>query len=125
MSNTTLKNKASFVIPSVGTTNSNEVIATVLQFNVIKKQNSVTTPINVQTGDTVTYTVEITNPTTSAISNISFSDTIPTGMTYITGSFKVNSSVVSPTITGQVLSYNLTSLNASATTTIEFKVTVN
>ena len=55
MPDTTLKNKASFVIPSVGTTNSNEVIATVLQFNVIKKQNSVTTPINVQTGDTVTY----------------------------------------------------------------------
>ncbi|NFF31308.1 isopeptide-forming domain-containing fimbrial protein, partial [Clostridium botulinum] len=50
------------------------------------------TPHVVAVGDTVTYTITIHNPsTTKPITNINLTDTLPSGLTFKSGSVTVNS----------------------------------
>lgn len=61
-------------------------------------------------GETLTYTIVITNLALSAITDLPFADTIPDGAEYITDSFTLNGSPVSPTITGGVINYTIPSI---------------
>lgn len=76
-------------------------------------------------GDTLTYTVTVTNVGATAITNLPFSDTLPAGTTYVTDSFKVNGTAATPTQTGNTLSYTIPNINALlGTAIITFQVTV-
>lgn len=70
----------------------------------------------VVSGGTITYTFVITNLSISALTDFNFLDTIPTGMTYAAGSFEVNATPETPTISGQDLSYQFATLPTGATT---------
>lgn len=75
-------------------------------------------------GDILTYTVTIVNLGLTAITSLPFTDVLPDGVTYVGGSFSLNGSVVSPTITDQTLTYTIGSIAALGTATIQFQVTV-
>ena len=64
---------------------------------------------------TITYTITITNNTINSISNFNLLDTIPTGMSYAAGTFKINGTPESPTLTGQDLSYQFAALSTGIT----------
>lgn len=77
-------------------------------------------------GDTQTYTITATNVVGIILNSVTFTDTIPTGLTFVLGSFKVNGVVKTPTISGQNLSYTVTDAWAiGATLTITFQCTRN
>lgn len=78
----------------------------------------------VVSGSTITYTIVITNNATAALTDVDFSDTIPTGLTYTTDSFTVNGVSETPTVSGQDLTYTISSLSVGATVII-FSVTVD
>lgn len=75
-------------------------------------------------GDTLVYTITVSNISLSPVTNIPFTDIIAAGATYVTDSFKVNSAAATPTINGQTLSYTIASIAALGTATIQFQVTI-
>lgn len=75
-------------------------------------------------GDTLLYTVAITNPNLTTISSVLFSDTIDPDCTYVAGSLKLNGTVVTPTSTSP-LTYTVASIATLATATLTFNCTVN
>lgn len=75
-------------------------------------------------GDTLKYTVTITNLGLSAITNLPFTDVLPAGSTYIKDSFQVNGTAATPTVTGSTLSYTIPNIAALGVATITFQVTV-
>lgn len=75
-------------------------------------------------GETLSYTVTITNVGLSAMTNIPFTDIIPAGATYIANTFQVNSSAVTPTITANTLTYTIPTIAALGVAVITFQVTV-
>lgn len=75
-------------------------------------------------GDTLTYTITITNLALTTLTNLPFSDTVPSGSNYVDGSFKVNGSTVTPQINNNILTYTIPSVPISGVTTIEFEVTI-
>lgn len=75
-------------------------------------------------GDTLSYTVTVTNISLTEIKNIAFTDTIQAGATYIDSSFKVDNKVQTPTITGTTLAYTIPTIGPLASTVITFQVTV-
>lgn len=74
-------------------------------------------------GETLTYTITVTNIALGAINDIPFSDVIPTGSSYVADSFKVNGSSVTPTITDDTLEYTIPSIAGLGTAIIQFQVT--
>lgn len=75
-------------------------------------------------GDTLTYTITITNPSLQAITNLPFSDTISAGATYVASSFTLNGTAATPTITGSTLTYTIPSIASLASAVITFQVKV-
>ena len=75
-------------------------------------------------GEVVTYTVTITNPSEVEISDIVFSDVLPAGVSYIDGSFEVNGSPVTPTVSNNTLTYSVTSIGTMGSVVLEFQATV-
>ena len=75
-------------------------------------------------GDKLVYTITVSNVSLSPVTNIPFTDIIAAGATYVTDSFKVNSTAATPTINGQTLSYTIASIAALGTATIQFQVTI-
>jgi uncharacterized repeat protein (TIGR01451 family) len=75
-------------------------------------------------GETLTYTVTITNVSLSAISNLPFTDTQPQGCVYLTDTFKVNGSSATPAVTSNTLSYTIPSVPAVGSTVVTFQVQV-
>lgn len=75
-------------------------------------------------GDTLTYTVTITNISLSPVTNILFSDSIVEGASYVVDSFMVDGVVTTPTITDNTVSYTIASIAALGITNIQFQVTV-
>ncbi len=111
---------------SGGSFSSNTVLANLLDnITLSKTQNGVSTPIDVVSGQQVDYQIVIKNPNSTSFSNVKFMDNIPSGMNYITGTFKVNGSTQTPTISGNVLSYIISTLPGSGSVTIDFSVTVS
>lgn len=78
----------------------------------------------VNSGDTQTYTIVITNPNIFTVDNFAFSDIIPAGMSYVTGTFKINGTVVTPTISGNTISRTINPL-AIGVTTVTFNCNVS
>lgn len=76
-------------------------------------------------GDTLTYTITITNLALQTMTNLPFSDTVPAGATYVDDSFTVNGTTVTPTISGDTLSYTVPSIAAAVPAIIQFQVTVD
>lgn len=75
-------------------------------------------------GDVLTYTILISNLGLTIMNNLPFTDILPDGITYVEGSFKLNNSTVTPTITGKTLTYTLGSIAALGTATINFQATI-
>lgn len=75
-------------------------------------------------GDTLTYTITITNIALSPITNLAFTDTIAAGATYIASSFALNGTAATPTVNGNTLSYTIASIAALGTAVITFQVKI-
>lgn len=75
-------------------------------------------------GDTLTYTVTVTNVSLSAITNLPFTDTLPLGALYLTDTFKVNGSPATPTVANNTLTYTIPSIPAAQSAVITFQVQV-
>lgn len=105
-----------------GSTITSNTVSTLLLLppTLLKTVDKLTANIN----DTLTYTITITNPTLSDMTNLPFTDTIANGASYVTGSFKVNGTAATPTITGSKLTYTVPTVSALGSTTIIFQVTV-
>ena len=75
-------------------------------------------------GEILTYTVDIENESEVPITGVTFSDTIPVGSNYVTGSFTANGTIVTPEISGSTISYNIPSIDATGTFPITFQTVV-
>lgn len=75
-------------------------------------------------GDTLTYTVTITNVGLSQLTNLPFTDVLPNGSTFVAGSFTVNGSAATPTLTTNTLTYTIPSIAALGTASVQFQVKV-
>ena len=98
----------------------NAVTQLVLDPSVTKSVDKATASI----GEILTYSINITNNSELEMSNVVFSDTVPVGSNYITNSFTVNGTSVTPTVTGTTLSYNISSIPAANSANISFQVIV-
>lgn len=75
-------------------------------------------------GETLTYTVVITNLGLNTITNLPFSDTIAAGSSYVTSSFTLNNSEAAPTLSADILTYTIPSIPALGTATLQFQVKI-
>lgn len=75
-------------------------------------------------GDTLTYTVTVTNVGLSAITNLPFTDVLPAGSTFVTDSFTVNGAQATPTLTTNTLTYTIPNIAALGSAAIQFQVKV-
>lgn len=75
-------------------------------------------------GDNLTYTITITNVGLTSLTNVIFSDDIPNGTEYVVGSFQVNGSPATPTITGDTLSYTIPTILPPGTAIVSFSVII-
>lgn len=79
--------------------------------------------VAVQSGDIITYTITIENNGTFTNTNLLFTDEIPEGTTFVTGSVKVNNEEKADYAPNE--GFSLDDLAPNATITVEFKVKVN
>lgn len=105
-----------------GNTINSNTVSTILLLapTILKAVDKLTANI----GDTLTYTVTITNLGLSAITNLPFTDAVPAGGAFVAGSFTVNGTAATPTVTGSTLTYTIPSIAALGTATIQFQVKV-
>ncbi len=75
-------------------------------------------------GDTLNYTVTVTNVGLTAMSDLPFTDILPPGTVYVEDSFTVNSSAATPDLTDNTLTYTIPSIAALGTAVIGFQVDV-
>ncbi|MEK4408545.1 cell surface protein [Bacillus sp. FSL L8-0642] len=73
-------------------------------------------------GDTLTYTVTLSNNGNSAAQNVIFTDTMPSGTTFITNSFSINGIPQSGADPSNGV--NIGTITAGTTVTVSFQVTV-
>ncbi|HDX9570359.1 TPA: DUF11 domain-containing protein, partial [Bacillus thuringiensis] len=73
-------------------------------------------------GDTLTYTVTLTNNGNSSAQNVIFSDTLPNGITFIANSFSING--VPQSGADPSNGVNIGPITAGTTVTVSFQVTV-
>lgn len=73
-------------------------------------------------GETLTYTVTITNVALNPLTNLPFSDVLPAGATFVADSFEVNGTAATPTITNNTLTYTIPNIAGLGTATIQFQV---
>ncbi|WP_164655885.1 isopeptide-forming domain-containing fimbrial protein, partial [Thiorhodococcus mannitoliphagus] len=77
----------------------------------------------VNPGDTLRYSLVLSNNGDQPLTNVSLKDTIPTGLTYVNGS--ANATGGTPTVNGQSLDWTLETLAAGDFALLLFNVTVN
>lgn len=75
-------------------------------------------------GDTLTYTVTVSNVSLSAMTNLPFTDALPSGSTYVTNSFTVNGTAATPTLTSNTLTYTIPSIASLGTASLQFQVKI-
>lgn len=75
-------------------------------------------------GEILTYTVTIGNESEVPISGVTFSDSIPVGSNYVTGSFTVDGVSTTPSISGNTISYVIPSIDAASNSIISFQTMV-
>lgn len=93
----------------------------------VSKTVNNTTVLQSSPGATVTYAIQAANTGGSPAVNASVVDTVPTGMTYVPGTVKVNGQPPAPgavTVSGQTLSVAVGTLAAGATVNVSFQATV-
>lgn len=73
-------------------------------------------------GDTLTYTVALTNNGNSSAQNVIFTDTIPSGTAFIADTFSING--IPQSGANPVNGVNIGSITAGTTATVSFQVTV-
>ena len=115
-----LDNTANIVYDGV-TVNSNTVSTLLLlPPTIIKAVDKLSAKI----GDTLTYTVTVSNISLSALNNLPFTDTLPEGRSYGVDSVTVNGSKVSPTVSGNSIKYTIPSVPVAGSAVIIFQVSV-
>ncbi|MCB1420607.1 MAG: DUF11 domain-containing protein, partial [Notoacmeibacter sp.] len=67
----------------------------------------------IRRGETVSWTIRVSNPTTSAAGNVYISDQIPYGFAYVKGSAKVDGTPVTPVQNGSTLNFGSHFLGAN------------
>ena len=75
-------------------------------------------------GEILNYTVTIGNESEVPISGVTFSDSIPVGSNYVTGSFEINGVSATPSVSGNTISYVIPSIDASGNSVISFQTMV-
>lgn len=101
--------------------NSNSVSTVLLLApTIVKAVDKLTASI----GDTLTYTVTITNLALNPLNNLPFTDNLPAGTTFVTGSFTVNSAAATPTLTSNTLTYTIPTVAALGTAVLQFQVKI-
>lgn len=115
-----LDNLASIVFE--GNTINSNTVETILSLapTILKAVDKLTANI----GDILTYTVTLTSVSLSTITNLPFTDVLPAGCTYVPGSFTVNTTPATPTLTGNTLTYTIPTIIGLAVATIKFQVEV-
>lgn len=105
-----------------GNTINSNTVSTVLLLapTIVKAVDKLTASI----GDTLTYTVTVTNVGLNPLTNIPFTDTIPAGATFVTASFTVNGSAATPTLTGNTLTYTIPTIASLGTAVIQFQAKI-
>lgn len=105
-----------------GTTINSNPVDTLLLLapTIVKTVDKLTASI----GDTLTYTIVITNVGLSPIDKLPLTDVLPAGSTFVSGSFTVNGTVATPTLTANTLTYTIPSIDALGVTTITFQTKV-
>lgn len=73
-------------------------------------------------GDTLTYTVTLTNNGNSSAQNVIFTDTVPSGTTFIANTFSING--IPQSDANPVNGVNIGPIMAGTTVTVSFQVTV-
>ncbi|MHC4808734.1 MAG: hypothetical protein ACYTBX_21065, partial [Planctomycetota bacterium] len=76
-------------------------------------------------GQTVTYTITLTNNGPAQATNISVTDIVPAGVTYVAASITGGSSSDDSDPSGAGLSWTVNSINSGANTTLTFQTTVD
>ena len=82
-------------------------------------------PTTAQIGDTVAYTITVTNSGNVPTVGLTLRDTLPTGLTYVTGSETSSSGSITQIGTPPNLIFNLSDLQSGESTVITFQATVN
>lgn len=81
--------------------------------------------LTARVGDILTYTITITNPNVSAITNVVFEDPYDTThLEYVAGSFTVNGTAKTPTSTSPSVTYTIASIPSLGTAVVVFKAKV-
>lgn len=123
MSVDSIKNKASLKITTSGGDNvvfSNETEISIVKLTIVKSADV----SFVVSGDKIKYSFVCTNVGTSNVNHITFSDVLQSGTSYVANTFKINSSIVTSTISGQVVSYVIPSMDSLEVINIEFETLV-
>lgn len=96
-----------------------EVVVNILNFT--KTFN----PIAGKSGDTVEVTLTVNNPVSvlNPITNVVVTDVLPTGLTFVTGSVKIDGTTNASAVPANGI--NLGSMNPNTTKIIKFNVTVD
>ncbi len=77
----------------------------------------------VKSGDTITYTITITNSGTITNTNLFFTDPTPSETTFVDGSVEIDDTS-NPSFNPQT-GFNLSDLEANQTIIVNFKVKIN
>lgn len=80
--------------------------------------------ITASIGDTLTYTITISNIGLSAVTNLPFADVLPTGCTFVSGSFTANGSAATPTLTANTLTYTIPSIASLGSAILQFQAKI-
>lgn len=121
---TEYKNKANFlsVIGGINVSiDTNEVTSILADNPTATKTQGFSAVVS---GSQQTYTATINNTNILPLLAVIFTDIIPAGMSLVTGSFKLNGTVVTPVVVGQTITYTIATVPASGSATIEFKALV-
>lgn len=103
-----------------GTATSNTLTFPVSSPNVAVVKSTPSTAAAV--GDTVTYSVQVTNSGIAPVNNIQFSDPVPAGASFVTGSVTVNGVAQPAANPAGGISFGTLAPGASATVTFTFRV---
>ena len=82
-------------------------------------------PDTITNGSSTTYTLTVTNPAASSITNLDVTDTLPTGFTFNSMVGTSTCTASAPTISGQTQTWSNFSLAAGSSCTLIFIVDVN
>lgn len=87
--------------------------------------NDADTSNDVTAGDTMRYTFVIENQDDEVLTNVSITDTLPTGLTFVAASESINGTGNSITVVGDDLTISIPTLNTKSALSAEFEVTID